>query len=54
MKGRGKIMTLTYGDFGGKEVSPVQSDMLVILANQAGMAVENAFYRKLLKKASHK
>lgn len=54
MKGRGKIMTLTYGDFGGKEVSPVQSDMLVILANQAGMAVENALYRKLLKKASHK
>lgn len=54
MKSRGKIMTLTYGDFGGKEVSPVQSDVLVILANQAGLVVENALYRKLLNKASHK
>ena len=54
MKSRGKIMTLTYGDFGRKEVSPVQSDVLVILANQAGLVVENALYRKLLNKASHK
>jgi hypothetical protein len=54
MKSRGKIMTLTYGDFGGKEVPPVQSDVLVILANQAGLVVENTLYRKLLNKASHK
>jgi hypothetical protein len=54
MKSRGKIMTLTYGDFGRKEVSPIQSDVLVILANQAGLVVENALYRKLLNKASHK
>ncbi len=54
MKSRGKIMTLTYGDFGRKEVSPVQSDVLVILANQAGLVVENALYRKLINKASHK
>ncbi len=54
MKSRGKIMTLTYGDFGRKEVPPVQSDVLVILANQAGLVVENTLYRKLLNKASHK
>jgi hypothetical protein len=54
MKSRGKVMSLTYGDFGQKEVSPVQKDMLSILANQAGMAVENAIYRKLLNKALHK
>jgi hypothetical protein len=54
MKSRGKVITLTYGDFGQKEVSQVQKDMLSILANQAGMAVENAVYRKLLNKALHK
>jgi hypothetical protein len=54
MKSRGKIMTLTYGDFGGKEVSPVQRDRLVILANQAGLVVENALYKKQFNKVSHK
>jgi hypothetical protein len=54
MKSRGKVITLTYGDFGQKEVSQVQKEMLSILANQAGMVVENAIYRKLLNKALHK
>ena len=54
MKSNGKIMTLTYGDFGGKEASPVQSDVLVMLANQAGLVVENLLYRQMLKKASQK
>ena len=54
MKGRGKIMTLTYGDFGMKEVSPVESDALAILANLAGLVVENILYRKLLNKTTQK
>ncbi len=54
MKSRGKVITLTYGDFGKEEVSPVQEDVLSILANQAGLVIENAIYRKLLNKASHK
>ena len=54
MMSRGKVMTLTYGDFGRKEVSPVQRDGLVILAHQAGLVVENALYRKLINKGSHK
>ena len=54
MMSRGKVMTLTYGDFGRKEVSPVQRDGLVILAHQAGLVVENALYRKQLNKGSHK
>lgn len=54
MKSRGKILTLTYADFGSREKSPVQSDMLAILANHAGLVVENALYRKLLNKAAHK
>lgn len=52
MKSNGKVMTLTYGDFGRREALPVQSDVLVMLANQAGLVVENILYRKLLKKAS--
>ena len=54
MKSRGKVVSLTYGDFGEKEVSQVQADLLAILANQAGLMVENAICRKLLDKASHK
>ena len=47
-------MTLTYGDFGRKNVPQMQPDELVILANLAGLVVENALYRKLYKKASQK
>jgi hypothetical protein len=54
MKSNGKVMTLTYGDFGRKNVEPVQPDELVILANLAGLVVENALYRKLYKKACQK
>lgn len=54
MKSRGKIMTLTYGDFGGKEVSPVPGDALEILAALAGLSVESAVCRKMLRKAARK
>jgi len=54
LKVRGKIMTLTYADFGVKEVSPVESDALAIFANLAGLVVENILYRKLLNKTTQK
>ncbi len=54
MKSHGKIMTVTYGDFGAGEVRPVQSEVLEILAQSAGQVVENILYRKLLSKASQK
>jgi DNA-binding NarL/FixJ family response regulator len=54
LKSNGKTMTITYGDFGSKEAAPVQSDDLVIMANQAGLVIENILYRKMLNKASHK
>jgi hypothetical protein len=47
-------VTLTYGDFGGREASPVQTDLLEILANEAGLVLENTLYRKQLAKVSHK
>jgi len=54
IKSRGKTVALTYGDFGRKEASPVQSDALEILANEAGLVLENALYRKQFSKASQK
>ena len=54
MKVSGKVVAITYGDFGGKEASPIQNDVLEILANEAGMILENMLYRKQLSKASVK
>ena len=54
MRSHGKIVTLTYGDFGDKEAAPVQGEVLEILAQSAGQMVENILYRKLLSKASQK
>ena len=51
---RGKTVALTYGDFGDKESQPVQSDMLEILATQAGLVLEKALYRKQISQASLK
>jgi hypothetical protein len=53
IKNCGKIVALTYGDFGGKEVSPLQNDVLEILALKAGLVLENTFYRKQLDKTPH-
>lgn len=49
-----KTVTLTYGDFGIKEASPVPICALEILANQVGVVLENTLYRKHLNKASQK
>lgn len=52
VKTRGKTVALIYGDSGGKEVIPVQSDLLEILANEAGLILENMLYRKQSSKVS--
>jgi hypothetical protein len=54
MKSLGKTVTVTYGDFGSKETSPVQTDMLEILAQAAGLVMENALYRKHIDKTMRK
>jgi hypothetical protein len=46
MKSRGRTVSLTYGDFGPHEASPIRLDLLEILAGHAGLVLENAFYRK--------
>ncbi len=50
LKLRGKTIALVYADFGSREIAPVELDLLDILGNQAGLALENAAYRKKLEK----
>jgi hypothetical protein len=50
----GKVVALIYGDFGQKEASPVRLDMLEVLAQQAGIALEYAIYRRQSAKAAQK
>lgn len=49
VKSNRKSIILTYGDFGIKESSPVQIEVLEILAHYAGLILENVLYRKHFK-----
>jgi hypothetical protein len=46
-----KVVAIVYGDFGQKEASPVQLDLLEILAQQVGLALEYALFRRQMTKA---
>jgi len=47
-------VAVVYGDFGKKEASPVQLDILEILAQQVGISLEYALFRRQVTKASQK
>lgn len=47
-----KVVAIVYGDFGKKEASPVQLDILEILAQQVGISLEYALFRRQMAKAS--
>jgi hypothetical protein len=49
-----KVVAVVYGDFGKKEASPVQLDILEILAQQVGISLEYALFRRQMTKASQK
>jgi hypothetical protein len=49
-----KVVAVIYGDFGQKEASPVRLDMLEILAEQAGIVLEYAIFRRQVMKAAQK
>ena len=49
-----KVVAVVYGDFGKNEASPVQLDILEILANQVGISLEYALFRRQMAKAAHK
>jgi hypothetical protein len=44
----GKAIALIYGDFGGMAGSPLQIDLLDIVARYAGLVLDNNLYRKKL------
>jgi hypothetical protein len=50
LKMRGKTISLTYGDFGGKEPTTVPLDLLEILASQAELALGKSLQHKELGK----
>ncbi|MBE9503666.1 MAG: hypothetical protein IME96_05775, partial [Proteobacteria bacterium] len=52
VQSRGKTVALVYGDFGNEERVPAHSDTLSIIANQAGLVLENLLYRKQLENNS--
>lgn len=47
---RGKVIAVTYADFGAKPVSPPQINLLEALAMHAGSTLDNALYRKSIEK----
>jgi len=49
---RGKVIAVTYADFGAKPVSPPQIDLIEALAGHAGLILDNALYRKSIEKTS--
>ncbi len=49
-----KVVAVVYGDFGKKEASPVQLDILEILAQQVGIVLEYAVFRRQVEKAAQK
>ena len=52
LRNRGKTVALAYGDFGALEAASLPTESLEIFASQAGLVLENAFYRKRLEKTS--
>ncbi len=49
-----KVIAVVYGDFGKKEASPVQLDLLEIVAQQVGIVLEYALFRRQMAKAAQK
>jgi len=50
LQNRGKTVALIYGDFGDTDAVALSTEPLEIFASQAGLVLENAFYRKRLEK----
>jgi len=46
---RGKVIAVTYADFGSKPVSPPHLNLLTALAGYAGSIIDNSVYRKSIE-----
>lgn len=49
-----KVIAVVYGDFGLKDASPVQLDLLEIVAQQVGIVLEYALFRRQVAKVAPK
>ena len=49
-----KVIAIVYGDFGKQEATPVQLDVLEILAQQVGIVLEFALFRRQAAKTAQK
>jgi hypothetical protein len=54
LKSLGQVRAVIYGDFGKKDVLPVPVEMLEVLAQHAGLVLENAMYRAQILKIKQK
>ncbi|TYO99729.1 uncharacterized protein DUF4388 [Geothermobacter ehrlichii] len=52
MKVRGRVVSITYADFGCDEPKPIPANIFEIMASQAGLSLENALLRKQIEKRS--
>jgi hypothetical protein len=50
LKVNGKVISLVYADFGARETAALPIELLEVLAVQAGLVLENAFYRKRIER----
>ena len=46
IRSMGRVIAITYGDFGTKGGCPVRTDLLEILGRYAGLVLDNTLYRK--------
>lgn len=54
IKALGRVIALIYGDFGDMAGSPLQIDLLDIVARHAGLLLDNSLYRKRYLASAHK
>jgi hypothetical protein len=53
IKALGRVIALVYGDFGDMAGSPLQIDLLDIVARHAGLLLDNSLYRKKYLASAH-
>ena len=46
----GRVLAVTYGDFGSRQPTEVDTELIALLIRQAGLVYENALYRKKFEK----
>ncbi|GAB4168916.1 MAG: response regulator [Geothermobacteraceae bacterium] len=51
MKVRGRVVSITYADFGQTEPRPVPANLFEIMATQAGLSLENTLLRRQMESA---